>query len=51
MPITARQQNIKLKSFSRLSFTITIKGDVEMNYRIVEKESFLVTGKIITSSL
>jgi AraC family transcriptional regulator len=50
-PITARQQNIKLKSFSRLSFSLTIKGDVEMNYRIAERENFLVTGKIITSSL
>ncbi len=50
-PVTARQQDIKLKSYPRLSFTLTIKGDAEMNYRIVERESFKVTGKIVTSSL
>lgn len=50
-PASARQQNIKLKSFPRLSFTLTIKGDAEMNYRVVERESFKVVGKIVTSSL
>lgn len=50
-PANARQQNIKLKSFPRLSFTLTIKGDTEMNYRVVERESFRVAGKVVTSSL
>lgn len=50
-PVAARQQNMKLKSYPRLSFTLTIKGDEEMNYRVVEKESFKVAGKIVTSSL
>ncbi len=50
-PVAARQQNIKLKSYPRLSFKLTIKGDVEMSYRIVEKESFKAAGKIVTSSL
>jgi AraC family transcriptional regulator len=50
-PMTSRRQNIKLKSYPRLFFTLTIKGDVEMNYRVVERESFTVAGKIVTSSL
>lgn len=50
-PVTARQQNIKLKSYPCLSFTLTIKGDVEMNYRIVERDSFKAAGKVVTSSL
>jgi AraC family transcriptional regulator len=50
-PITARQQNIKLKSYPRLSFTLTIKGDTEMNYRVVEKDGFKAAGKIVISSL
>lgn len=50
-PITARQQNTKLKSYPRLSFTLTIKGDVEMNYRVVERDSFKAAGKLVTSSL
>lgn len=50
-PAAARQRNIKLKSYPRLSFTLTIKGDAEMNYRVVERGSFKVCGKIVTSSL
>ena len=41
-PIAARQQNIKLKSYPRLAFELTIKGEVEMNYRVVEREDFRV---------
>lgn len=50
-PVTARQQNIKLKSYPCLAFTLTIKGDEEMNYRVVEKDSFKAAGKVVTSSL
>jgi AraC family transcriptional regulator len=50
-PVTAKQQNIKLKSYPQLSFTLTIKGEVEMNYRVVEKDAFKATGRIVTSSL
>lgn len=50
-PMTARQQNARLKSYPRLSFTLTIKGDVEMNYRVVERAGFRAAGKIVTSSL
>lgn len=50
-PIAARQQNVKIMSYPRLSFTLTIKGDVAMNYRVIEKDAFKAVGKIVTSSL
>ncbi len=50
-PMAAKQQNMKLKSYPRLSFTLTIRGEAEMNYRMVEKEAFQAAGKIVTSSL
>lgn len=43
-PSIARKNNHKLKSFSKISFHITIKGDVELNYRIEEKSEFNVLG-------
>ncbi|MEL7568601.1 MAG: AraC family transcriptional regulator [Dehalobacterium sp.] len=43
-PTAARNQGVSLKAFPRISFKIVIKGDVEMNYRIVKKESFKVVG-------
>jgi AraC family transcriptional regulator len=33
-----------LKAYPRISFQITIKGDVEMNYRIEKKEAFRIVG-------
>lgn len=50
-PAAARQPNIKLKSYPRLSFTLTIKGDAAMNYRVVHRDGFRVTGRVVTSSL
>ncbi|GKX29648.1 AraC family transcriptional regulator [Vallitalea longa] len=49
-PINAKHQNIRLKSYPRLSFTLKIEGEIEMDYHIVEKESFKVVGKIVTST-
>jgi len=43
-PAAARQKGIRLKAYPRLSFHITIKGDSEMNYRIIEKEAFEIFG-------
>ena len=43
-PTLARNRGVNLKAYPRLSFHISIKGDVEMNYRIEEKESFTVFG-------
>ena len=39
-----------LKAFPILSFQIQIKGDVEMDYKIVEKEAFRIVGKGIRTS-
>ncbi|MEK4848668.1 AraC family transcriptional regulator [Paenibacillus sp. FSL H7-0756] len=44
-PNMAKKKNVKLKSFSRLSFQIQIKGETEMNYRMVEEKGCLVIGK------
>lgn len=46
-PSSAREPGIQLKAFPRLSFHLSLKGDKEMDYRIVEKEDFTVIGKSI----
>lgn len=46
IPSKARNTGISLKAYPRISFHISIKGDVEMNYRIEEKEAFKVVGII-----
>lgn len=43
-PTVARQSGVNLKSFGRLSIQITMKGEKEMDYKIVEKEGFKVFG-------
>lgn len=43
-PTSARSRGIELKAYPRMSFHISIKGDVEMNYKIVEKGPFSVFG-------
>lgn len=49
-PAGARRPGVVLKSYQRLTFTISIKGVVEMNYRVEEKEAFTAVGKVITAS-
>lgn len=44
MPISARDKGVSLKAYPRMSFHISIKGDIEMNYRIEQKESFEMFG-------
>ncbi len=43
-PSQARKENVVLKSFQPLTFQLTIRGGIEMNYRIVEKSSFNIVG-------
>lgn len=43
-PTEARQARQPLKAFPRMTFQLTVKGVSEMNYRIVEKESFAIVG-------
>lgn len=44
-PQMARKKNVKLKSFPRISFQIQIKGETEMNYRMVEEKGCRIIGK------
>ncbi|WP_019912226.1 effector binding domain-containing protein [Paenibacillus sp. HW567] len=44
-PSAAREPGVQLKAFPRLSFHLSLKGDQEMEYKIVEKEAFTVIGK------
>lgn len=43
-PTAARKEGVLLKSYPRISFLLTIKGDVVMDYRIETKEAFTVYG-------
>lgn len=43
-PSAARAKGVSLKAFPRISITISIKGDVEMNYKIEQKEAFRIVG-------
>lgn len=43
-PSQVRDQEVSLKAFPRISFQIQLKGEKEMNYKIVEKEGFKVIG-------
>lgn len=44
-PSVAREPGAELKAYPKLSFHISIKGDKDMNYKIVDKGSFKVVGK------
>lgn len=43
-PSKARKAGSDLKAYPKISFTISIKGEEQMNYRIVEKEEFRIIG-------
>ncbi|PUA38049.1 AraC family transcriptional regulator [Paenibacillus elgii] len=44
MPMSARDKGMSLKAYPRMSFHISIKGDVGMNYKIEEKQAFDMFG-------
>ncbi|WP_379132996.1 effector binding domain-containing protein [Paenibacillus sp. sgz500958] len=44
-PSAARGQGAQLKAYPRLSFHLSLKGDQEMDYTIIERDSFTVIGK------
>ena len=44
-PSVVRRQEVNLKFYSRLRFTLSIKKAEEMKYRVVEKEGFKVIGR------
>jgi len=43
-PTEARSKGVPLKAYPRISFKITIKGEAEMNYKIITKDSFKIVG-------
>ncbi|MED5018498.1 AraC family transcriptional regulator [Paenibacillus chibensis] len=43
-PSEARIHGQSLKAFPQMTFQLTIKGGIEMNYRIEEKEAFRIVG-------
>ncbi|WP_193750880.1 AraC family transcriptional regulator [Bacillus coahuilensis] len=43
-PSQVKKTGKALKAFPRISFHIQLKGEMEMNYRIVEKDAFQVIG-------
>lgn len=43
-PSAARQEGTRLKAYHPINFKITIRGEVEMNYRIEKKEAFRIVG-------
>lgn len=45
-PTVARNSGRLLKAFPRMSFQLTIKGENEMNFRIVQKSNFRIVGKM-----
>ncbi|MCL2811409.1 MAG: AraC family transcriptional regulator [Clostridia bacterium] len=44
-PSAFRKDSITLKAFPPLFFHLTVKGGIEMDYRIVEKGAFYIMGK------
>lgn len=44
LPSEARHESRLLKAYPRMTFQLSIKGGCEMDYRIVEKESFKLAG-------
>lgn len=49
-PSAAREPGVKLKAYPRLTFHLSVKGDKDMDYRIVDKPAFKVFGKGIRVS-
>ena len=43
-PTMARKAGNSLKAYPKISFQISIKGDVEMEYRIEQEQAFVVNG-------
>ena len=44
-PSTARESGVKLVAYPRITFQVILKGGNDMDYKIIEKDSFIVVGK------
>ena len=49
-PSEAREPGVRLKAVPRLKFVISVKGEKEMDYRIIKRESFRVVGNCLRVS-
>ena len=49
-PSAAREPGVILKAYPRISFYLTLKGDKEIEYKVVEREGFKVFGKSIKAN-
>jgi AraC family transcriptional regulator len=49
-PSVAREPGTNLKAYPRISFHLILKGDQDMDYKILEREAFQVVGKAKTIS-
>jgi AraC family transcriptional regulator len=49
-PSAAREPGVSLKAYPRISFHLSLKGDKDMDYKIVERKGFDVIGKLIKVS-
>lgn len=49
-PSQAQKEGARLKTYPRIKFHISIKGDVEMDYRIETKSAFRIVGTTIPMS-
>lgn len=43
-PSVAKNEGINLRAYPRMTFSISIKGEVEMNYRIEKRKAFRIVG-------
>ena len=43
-PSRAREEGVRLTAFPRITFTLSVKGEIAMNYRIETKEAFRIVG-------
>ena len=50
-PSDARREGIALAAFPRINLTISIKGDTQMNYKIVTKDAFRTVGVRLHTSM
>lgn len=49
-PSEARRPGVQLKAFPRISFHLSLKGDKDMDYKIVNRDAFNIVGKFIQVS-
>lgn len=50
-PNEARKKGVQLKAYPPIAFQISIKGAVEMNYRIEERDAFRIVGDKVHTTM